>query len=104
MCFPPKGTLTLTPGMGMGGGWVGGWGVGGIITKDHKKCFVRKLFTLLGHFRNNVKTHLQNIFIYTENYTEAEKRIAKKQFTIHNTPKIQKYISRNRNVSNISPK
>ena len=52
--FPWKGTLTLTPGMGGGGG--------PFRTKDHqqitKKQFVRKLITLLGHFSKNIESYL----------------------------------------------
>ena len=46
-CFPLKGTLALTPGMGLRGPF---------RTKDLFKKNVRKLFTLRGHFFKKSKT------------------------------------------------
>ena len=64
--FFQKGTLT-DAGDGDGGG-----GGGQQITKTHKNSSYENCFTS-GHFSKNVKKHL-NMFIYTENDTEYDKR------------------------------
>ena len=50
---PRKGTLTLTPGMEVGGDHLGPK-----IFKIPKESFVRRLFTLVGHFSKNVEKYL----------------------------------------------
>ena len=71
--FPQKGSLTLTPGMGVGGDH-SGQNILKNLTNP-KESSVRKLFILLGHCSKSSKQYLQNIFIYTENDTKSVKRI-----------------------------
>ena len=71
--FPPKGTLTLTPGMGMGGGIH----LEPQISKHLKNIIRTRIVHTSGSF---FQKYLQNISIYTEKYTESDKRIKNNNF------------------------
>ena len=74
--FPHKGTLTLTPGMGVG---LGPFGTPQIRLKSRKTKHNKKVCTKIVHtsgtFFKLSKKYLENIFIYTENDNEPDKRI-----------------------------
>ena len=55
--FAREGTLTLTPGIGVGGDHLGPQSHTN-LKKYQKRTFVRKSFTLLNYFQRNVKEYL----------------------------------------------
>ena len=66
---PGKETFTLAPGMGMGGEPFRP----PLITNNRKKHFVRKLFTLLGHFPTNLKQILKTFLKYVHIYRKIHR-------------------------------
>ena len=98
--FPPARNFDIDAGDGGGGG--GGDHLG---PKNHKRKFVRKMFTPLGFVFRKMSKHIFKISSYIHKKTTNPINAFKNQFIIQNTAKVQntfKKIQHVRLFSNIS--